>query len=290
MATARRVTVVGSANVDLVLRVRTLPRRGETVLATGVARHPGGKGNNQAIAAARAGAPTSFIAAIGADPGGDELIAVLDAAGVDLHLRRPVTPTGTALITVDDHAENTIVVESGANAELVDLTPAELAVVAHSGVLLLQLESPLPTVIAAARTARSAGVTVVLNAAPFRPLPGDLVDALDVLVVNEGEAAALPEAVQRVVPALVVTRGADGVAIRDRNGAETTIAARPVRAVDTTGAGDAFCGVLAVGLAEDRSLHDAARIANVAASLAVGRAGAVSSIPTRAEIDAALEG
>jgi ribokinase len=279
--------VVGSANLDLVYRVAELPAPGETVLASGSSRHPGGKGNNQVIAVARAGAPVSFVASIGADANGDELVAVLESAGVDLHLRRPSTATGTALITVDDHAENSIVVDSGANADLVDLTDAELAVIARADVLLMQLESPLPTVEQGARAAKDAATSVVLNAAPFRPLPDELLALVDILIVNEVEAAALGDAAGRV-PALVVTLGADGAVVRE-NGRETTVAAPKVGAVDTTGAGDTFCGALVAALCEGRTLDEATQFAVVAGALSVQRVGAVSSIPTRAEIDAFID-
>lgn len=280
------VVVVGSANLDLVYRVAALPAPGETVLASGAAKHPGGKGNNQVIAAARAGAPATFVAAIGADADGDHLVSVLEEAGVRLLLRRPATPTGTALITVDDVAENSIVVNSGANAELVDLTADELAAVAAADVLLMQLETPLPTVTAAATAARDAGTIVVLNAAPFQPLPPELLDHVDVLVVNEVEAAALGDDQLDRVPECVVTLGARGALVRDRTGAETTVASPRVEAVDTTGAGDTFCGALAAALHEGRGLADAARFAVAAGALSVQREGAVSSIPTRDEIDA----
>lgn len=282
-----RVVVVGSANLDLVYRVASLPVPGETVLASGSSRHPGGKGNNQAVAASRAGAPTSFVAAIGDDAVGDELVSVLREAGVELHLRRPSSPTGSALITVDDRAENTIVVDSGANAELVDLDDDERAVIAGAGVVLLQLESPLATVEIAARTARRAGALVVLNAAPFRSLPGGLLASIDVLVVNEGEAEAFGVE-RRFDGAVVVTLGARGAQVREPGVEPVDVPAAPVSPVDTTGAGDAFCGALAAGLVEGRSLVDAARFATVAAGLSVQRVGAVTSIPHRDEIDAAL--
>jgi len=285
IAEPRRAAVVGSANLDLVYRVAALPEPGETILATGSSRHPGGKGNNQVIAVARAGAPVAFVASIGADANGDELVAVLEAAGVELHLRRPQAPTGTALIVVDDHAENSIVVDSGANAELVDLTDVELAVVAAADVLLMQLETPVPTVVAAARAARAAGTMVVLNAAPFQPLPVDLLDAVDLLVVNELEAAALGDGA-RSVPSLVVTLGSRGAVVSERGRPDVEVPAPRVEAVDTTGAGDTFCGALVAALCGGSTLADAARFAVLAGALAVQRAGAVSSIPTREEIEA----
>lgn len=279
------VVVVGSANLDLVYRVVALPAPGETVLAAGAAKHPGGKGNNQVIAVARAGAPATFVAAIGADADGDQLVAALEEAGVTLLLRRPATPTGTALITVDDAAENSIVVNSGANNDLVDLTDDERAAVAAADILLMQLETPLPTVIAAAEEARAAGTTVVLNAAPFRPLPPELLALVDLLVVNEVEAAAVGEEQLAQVPECVVTLGARGAVVRDRTGTETAVATPRVDAVDTTGAGDTFCGALVAALSDGLDLAAAARFAVAAGALSVQREGAVSSIPTRAGID-----
>lgn len=284
------VIVVGSANLDLVYRVHALPAPGETVLATGAAKHPGGKGNNQVIAVARAGAPATFLAAIGADADGDLLVAALEQAGVTLLLRRPATPTGTALITVDDAAENSIVVNSGANNDLVDLTDDERTALATASILLMQLETPLPTVVAAAEAARAAGTTVVLNAAPFRPLPPELLALVDLLIVNEVEAAAVGEEQLAQVPECVVTLGARGAVVRDRTGAETAVASPKVDAVDTTGAGDTFCGALVAALDDGLDLVAAARFAVAAAALSVQREGAVSSIPTRTAIDEFLAG
>lgn len=284
------VIVVGSANLDLVYRVHALPAPGETVLATGAAKHPGGKGNNQVIAVARAGAPATFLAAIGADADGDLLVAALEQAGVTLLLRRPATPTGTALITVDDAAENSIVVNSGANNDLVDLTDDERTALATASILLMQLETPLPTVVAAAEAARAAGTTVVLNAAPFRPLPPELLALVDLLIVNEVEAAAVGEEQLAQVPECVVTLGARGAVVRDRTGAETAVASPKVDAVDTTGAGDTFCGALVAALDDGLDLAAAARFAVAAAALSVQREGAVSSIPTRTAIDEFLAG
>lgn len=283
-----RVVVVGSANLDLVHRVVRLPAPGETVLATAVDRHPGGKGNNQIIAAARAGAAAALIAALGTDDNAEPLVGALDDAGVEHHLRRTDVPTGTALITVDDRAENTIVVDSGANGALVDLTADELAIVAGSTVLLMQLETPLATVVAAAVAARDGGVTVLLNAAPARALPDELVAALDVLIVNEIESAAVGGPTLTAVPTVVTTLGARGAIVR-HDGVETTIAAPVVDAIDTTGAGDTFCGVFAAALADGQDVVAATRLAVAAASLSVQRPGAVPSIPNRAEIDAALD-
>lgn len=292
------VVVVGSANLDLVYTVAAIPRPGETVLATGSARHPGGKGANQAVAAARAGASVAMVARVGADDAGTLLLSTLAEAGVGTeHVSRVDAATGTAIVTVDASGENAIVVDAGANGLLDEPSPEEADLLAGSDVLLLQLEVPLATVVAAARTALSAGTTVVLNAAPVQALPGELLALVDVLVVNEQEADALggggPDGVGALltsVPAVVVTWGARGAVVAQRGGASSRLAAPSVTPVDTTGAGDTFCGALAAALDRGDALESAARFAVAAASLSVQRHGAVPSIPTREEIERALAG
>lgn len=294
------VIVVGSANLDLVYRVERIPSPGETLLAHDAERHPGGKGNNQVIAAARAGARATFVAAIGSDDAGDHLERTLREADVRLLVRRVPERTGTALITVDDAAENTIVVDSGANATLVALTAEERAAIAGADTLLLQLETPLETVAEAARTARASGTTVALNAAPVRELPAELLAHLDLLIVNEHEAAVLaggdpadPDALAATllasVPAVVITLGAAGALLATREGT-SRVAGLTVAAVDTTGAGDTFCGALVAVLGEVAlpALVEASRFATAAAALSVQRPGAVPSIPDEAEIRALL--
>lgn len=301
------VVVVGSANLDLVYTVERIPRPGETVLATGAASYPGGKGNNQVVAVARSGAEVAFVAAMGTDDASGTLLAVLADAGVRAHVRRVDAPTGTALITVDASAENVIVVNPGANAALVELTAEEREVVAAADVLLLQLEIPLGTVLEAARTAREAGTLVVLNAAPIQPLPQDLLDLVDLLVVNEHEARelagerevvatveALAEAVRPLAPAAVVTLGAEG-ALVVAGGATRRLPGHAVDAVDTTGAGDTFCGALVAALDRRGSerlglepLVAAAEWAGAAAAIAVTRPGAVPAIPTADEVEGFL--
>lgn len=301
------VVLLGSANLDLVYAVDRIPSPGETVLATGFASHPGGKGNNQVTAVARAGADVTFIAALGTDAAADLVLASLRESGVHDLIRRVDEPTGTALITVDAAAENTIIVNSGANASLLDLTEADLAAIGEAGLLLLQLETPLPTVLAAARHARAAGTVVVLNAAPIRDLPQELLDAVDLLIVNEheadrlatqldparnstpvtaDEAARLAGELLRSVPAVILTLGSDGAVVRSRNSdGPTHVPGIRVTAVDTTGAGDTFCGALVAALERDPGdLDDATRFATAAAALSVQRAGAVPSIPLEKEI------
>jgi ribokinase len=277
------VVVVGSGNVDLVSQVERIPEPGETVLSTGFATHAGGKGNNQATAAARAGAHTTFIGAFGGDDNGARLRESLADSGAHTLVRTSSEPTGTALIVVAKNGENSIVVNAGANATLTNLTDAEHAAIADADVVLLQLEIPLDTVIEAARTATG---TVVLNAAPAQPLPRDLLDNVDLLIVNEHEAALLGGADEllTVVPRLVVTLGGEGALVRTRD-ANTTVPGIKVDVVDTTGAGDTFCGALVAKLDEGATLDEAVRFATVAAALSVGRPGAVPAIPTRQEID-----
>jgi len=303
------VVVLGSANLDLVYRVERIPGGGETVLAIDAAEHPGGKGNNQAIAAVRAGAHTRFIAALGNDEHGDRLAATLAESGVDPLLRRVDAPTGTALITVDANGENSIVVSQGANGLLVDVTDAERAIIREGDYLLVQLEIPLHTVIDAATAAHANESIVVLNAAPIRALPHDLTDNVDILVVNEHEALllaaqiapelTLPRAISidgardivsillRVVPSVVVTLGGSGSIVLTREMGDAPAAHVPaarVATVDTTGAGDTFCGALVAELDRGADLIAAAEFASAAAGLAVQVHGAVSSIPGRESI------
>ena len=288
------VVVVGSANVDLVLPVRRIPRPGETVLAGVMTRGPGGKGANQAVASARAGARTAMVAALGDDDGGALLRDALGSSGVDLSLVSATdTPTGTAIITVDDSGENSIVVAPGANGEL-SLSAAATAVVGAAKIVLAQLEIPFPTVQAAA----AASSYFILNAAPAAELPDELLADVDLLVVNETEAEAIAgadrSALLKKVPAAVVTLGAAGAVILTRGDDEIEVAGVPVGVVDTTAAGDTFCGVLAATLASASAtgaittsdLTNAVRRANVAASLSVQAAGAISSVPHGEAIDA----
>ncbi len=293
------VVVLGSANVDLVLRVRRIPAAGETVLATGVDRVPGGKGSNQAIASARSGASTTFIGSVGADADGALLRATLEDSGVDISALREVPePTGLAVVNVADGGENSIVVASGANATLTGLTDGDRAAIAGADVLLAQLETPIETFLAAAAVARESSTQVILNAAPSMELPDAAWELADLLVVNEHESADLlgdPDAVhdpERALDALlkrvrsvVITLGAAGSRYGAPGIAAVAVAAPGVEAVDTTGAGDTYCGVLAASLAAGASVAQAMRRASAAASLSVERHGAAPSIPYRDEID-----
>jgi ribokinase len=288
-----RVLVAGSANVDFVVRAPHIPAPGETVLGGDLSVVPGGKGANQAVAAARAGgADTAMLVALGNDPSASVLEESLRAAGVDLHLIRATRPTGAALITVSDGAENAITVAQGANGEL---APEHLPLLDGVSWLLLQLETPLATVIAYARAARVAGVGVMLNAAPAQPLPAELLALIDVLVVNEEELAAIvgtqgsiAERIGRTgVATTVVTLGERGCCAVD-HGTLISQAAFSIMATDTTAAGDTFCGVLGAALTNGTDLLGALRRAAAAAALSATRSGAQTSIPTAVEVAAFL--
>ncbi|QDW61947.1 ribokinase [Oerskovia sp. KBS0722] len=298
------VVVVGSANVDLVVDVPRHPGGGETILGGDLRRSPGGKGANQAVAAARAGgADTTFLGALGRDESGELLLASLDGAGVRTDLvGRTAAPTGTALITVSPDGENAIVVAPGANSH-VRVGPEQVERIGAADVVLAQLEIPLDVVLAAG-AARRPGAVLALNAAPSRDLPDVMWAALDLLIVNEheardlaGEAAgpAAPtdpvDAAEHLaatllarVPAVVVTLGGAGCLVAQRGSAPVRLAAPRVDAVDTTGAGDTFCGVLAAALAGGSTLVDAARTASFAGALAVTRPGAQDAVPTADEV------
>ena len=291
--------MLGSANLDLVFSVERIPAPGETVLAVSTATHAGGKGLNQAVASARAGAQTTMIGALGDDDAGRTLREVMGDAGINAQLVRVSSePTGQAMIAVDPSAENSIIVAAGANASLASLTDADVAALHAAAVVLMQLEVPMQTVTDAALTAREAGSAVMLNAAPAQELSDALIASLDYLIVNEHEAkviSAIDEldaaitALALRVPRLVVTLGADGSQLWEGGALTATVPARRVTAVDTTGAGDTFCGAFAAAISEGRDYEAAARFATAAASLSVQSHGAVPSIPDRSEILAVLD-
>jgi ribokinase len=289
------VCVLGSANLDLVAVVDEAPRLGETVTGREFLQVPGGKGANQAVAAARAGAQVSLLGAVGDDDHAALIRQVLDDAGVDASGLSVVdTPTGTAHIVVDASGDNAIVVVPGANGTVESLTDLHRTRIAEHDVLLLQLELPLGVVVEAATYAAAVGTRVVLTPAPVVELPDELLAAVDVLVPNEHEAARLtgdddPERAARALldrgpSSVVVTLGDRGCLYADRAGQLLRVSAPTVQAVDATGAGDTFVGALAVALAEDRPVEQALQWATAAASLSVQRQGASASMPARAEI------
>lgn len=297
--TDRRVVVIGSANLDLTIPVARHVQPGETILGGDLVRHPGGKGANQAVGAARAGdTATSFIGALGEDESGQILRTSLVDAGVEVSGVQVVDlPSGVAVIAVDEAGENSIVVSPGAN-RAVSLEGTASALLKAAAVVLAQLEIPVETVVGAARN-RAHGALFVLNAAPSRPLPDELWNEIDVLVVNEHEAfdlagtstsapeiepVTLARRLLERVPAVVITLGARGALVATRHAEVIAVGPFEVDPIDTTGAGDTFCGVLAAELARGHALADAARVASAAGALATTRAGGHEGVPTRDEV------
>ncbi|MEV0053107.1 ribokinase [Saccharopolyspora shandongensis] len=288
------VAVFGSCNMDLVAYVGTAPKRGETVLGREFHTVPGGKGANQAIAAAKAGAAVRMIGAVGEDEFGAQIRDTLRKSTVDVTGVRTVPGrSGTAHIVVDDEGGNSIVVVPGANGTVDGLADGDEELIAGSRSLLLQLEIPLPGVAAAAAAGRRNGVRVVLTPAPAVPLPAEILSNVDLLVPNEHEAAILTgdddphralAALLELVPEVLITLGARGSLYGNRDGARVEAPSFPVDAVDTTAAGDTFVGVLSAALGEGAEMPEALRLASAGAAVSVQRNGASSSMPTRQEI------
>lgn len=280
------VCVVGSANLDLVATAQRLPQPGETVLGTDYAEYPGGKGLNQAVAAARSGAHTAFVGAVGDDAAGHRLLAVLAVDGVDAGRVRCLADiaTGRALIGVGASGENSIIVVPGANALV------EIGSLPTAQVVLAQLEVPREAIVDAFRLARSNGATTVLNPAPAVALDAELLSLCDVVIPNEHEAELLG-GVDRLlahgVRAVVVTLGERGAQLHTADGV-TTIAPFTVATIDTTAAGDTFCGAFCARLAIGEPIEAALRFASAAAALSTTRRGAVPSVPYCDEVEALL--
>jgi ribokinase len=309
------IVVVGSLNMDLVVEVPVIPRPGETVLGKNFATFPGGKGANQAVAAARLGARVSMIGRVGKDAFGDQLLASARADGIDVTRvgRDEKAASGVAMIAVDVQGQNSIAVASGANFRLTaEHVRRAWAGLGQLDVLVMPLETPLETIAAAVSLARESGVKVILNPAPARDLPLDLLAGIDVLAPNEPETALLTgmpvgtseesraaakKLLQLGVGSVVLTLGSRGALVLDGAPSEdgganahfTLVPAHPVEVVDTTAAGDTFMGGLAVALGEGKTLVQAARFANAAASLSVTKHGAQPSMPTREEVDLILQ-
>ena len=276
------VVVVGSANLDLVATLDHLPKPGETIVALGYAEHAGGKGVNQAVACARMGARTAFVGCVGNDDAGIFLRGVLENEGIDTTMLHVVDmPTGRAFINVDSRGENAIVVVSGANTQVgVAQKPFVLPT---SHVLLMQLEIPLATVVAALTAARKSGAVTVLNPAPYKTLSSEILSLVDVIVPNETESAACggTNALLTAGVATVVTTLGEKGAVINTATSETNIAPHKVVAIDTVGAGDAFIGALSAELARGATISDAASVGAVAGALATTVHGAVPSLPMR---------
>jgi ribokinase len=302
-----KIIVVGSINMDLVVRAPHIPIPGETVLGSDFGTFPGGKGANQAVAAARQGASVAFIGRVGDDAFGSQLVAGLQAEGVDVQEISvdKNAATGVALITLDEAGQNSIVVASGANYSL---EPEKIRVAENAfqdaDMLLLQLESPLETVIAAAEVARRHSVRVVLNPAPAQPLPDEFLSMVDVLIPNESETALLTglpvetlaqaetaarEILGQGVGCIVFTLGSQGALLVQHGRPAVHIPGFPVSVVDTTAAGDSFVGAFSVALAAGSDLESAVQRGCAAGALTTTRMGAQPAIPTKAEIEEFLD-
>jgi ribokinase len=300
-----QVLVIGSSNTDLIIKVVRIPTPGETVLGGKFARAAGGKGANQAVAAARAGGEVTFIARVGRDTNGEQALAGLAAEGIDMKhvIRDAKFPSGVALILVDQDGENSIAVASGANDTL---NPADVrrakGAFRRARILLLQLETPLPTVAAAIELAAASGVRVVLNPAPARLIPARLLRRVYLLTPNQSEAELLTgvtvddevaaaraagQLLARGVQNVIITMGSHGAFVVGKD-LRQMIPGFKVKAVDATGAGDIFNGTLAVALAQGRPLLEAARFGCASAAISVTRFGAQPSAPWRKEIQAML--
>ena len=301
-----KIVVVGSFNMDLVVRLPVIPRPGETLLGGVFATFPGGKGSNQAVAAARLGGEVTMIGRVGADPFGDQMLSMAHSEGIDTRFVGidSQAATGVALIQVDAQGQNSISVASGANFTL---TAAEVVTaweqLEQVDLLVMPLETPMETILMAAGLARKSGARVVLNPAPAQHLSPELLQYVDVLIPNEYEAAfmtgieihtqqdarlAAAHLLQSGPGSVIVTMGSQGALIAEPGQPEIAYShakAYSVKVVDTTAAGDAFVGALAVALGEGHSLLEAARFASAAAALSVTRIGAQPSLPTRAEVD-----
>ena len=301
------IVVVGSLNMDLVVEVPTIPLPGETVLGKNFSTFPGGKGANQAVAAARLGAQVSLIGRVGQDAFGDQLLASARENGIDVtHIGRDETAaTGVAMIAVDEQGQNSIAVASGANFCLTaDHVRQAWAALEAVDLLVMPLETRLETIETAVELARESGTTVILNPAPARSLPQKLLAGVDILVPNEPETAQLAgmpvgtpqesrEAAKQLlalgVGNVVLTLGSRGaLALSGASEAFALVPAREVEVVDTTAAGDSFVAGLAVALGEGKSLVEAAQFANAVGALAVTKQGAQPGMPSREEVDALM--
>src|SRR5229473_48286 len=299
-----RVFVAGSINMDVVATAERHPRIGETVAGNAVLYFPGGKGANQAVAAAKLGAPTLLIGHLGKDAFGDELKAFLAGQGIDLSFvqQTPEAHTGTAIITIAN-ADNTIVVIPGANA-LVSAADVAAPVLAKGDLAVSQFEIPLPSISAFFNRSRAAGATTILNPAPAIEAERELLDLVDILILNESELGLLAKTELRDTddPAVFIeaarslqTKGKTICVTVGKRGVLAVIEGKPlvipghtVKAIDTTGAGDCFVGAVAAQLAAGKSIRDALHYANAAASICVQRMGAAPSMPTAAEVEAVL--
>lgn len=282
------IGVVGSVNLDLVASGAPLPQAGETVTGARFAQHPGGKGANQALAARRLGAEVHMIGCVGDDALAEAALALLRRDGVDVSnvMSELGTATGVALIAVSPEGENQITVASGANSRV---GPSDVAGLPKCDVILTQLEVPVTAVEAASRVAAETGALMAINLAPAMGVSPQLLHDADLLIVNQIEADFYGDALHERGGLVALTLGGDGAALFKMGNEIARVPAFAVEVVDTTGAGDTFCGALAVALAEGQVPEQALRFASAAAALAVTRAGAQPSLPRRAQVEALLK-
>ncbi|ALE04618.1 hypothetical protein AL755_03025 (plasmid) [Arthrobacter sp. ERGS1:01] len=312
MISSHLLVMLGSLNADISVNVETFPEPGETITGGDSSLRPGGKSANQAVCASLLGANVAIFGTVGMDSNGDMLLENLRQAGVDVNgiARTYLAPTGTAMITVDRNAENTIVVSPGANAHTTEtLVSANATILRAARVVCLALEVPVSTVLAAARLAHAGGATTILNLSPFEQIGPELIRLADILLLNEGELESLlgfpyhPDTAEQVLAALshlgasqtIVTLGSAGAVIFDSNATDPTtpithVPAPSVAAVDTIGCGDAFTGALATEIAAGQSTARAAKKATHVAAVAATRHGAQSSYPTWQELQPFLNG
>ncbi len=289
----RKITVIGSINMDLVTSTNRIPQVGETVLGNSFHTIPGGKGANQAVAGARLGADVTMIGAVGNDSFGETLVDHLTIQGINTEniMKVKDTSTGIATIILSD-GDNSIIVVSGANNHM---TPAVIEkheeVILNSNILLLQLEIPLESVIRAVELAKKHGILTILNPAPIQKLPKELLEMVDYLTPNEHEQTLLfasidgtDQELEKLKEKCIVTKGAKGVTIF-KNGEIIEIPSIQVEAVDTTGAGDTFNGALATAFCEGAEIEDACRFANVVGAISVTKLGAQTGMPTKKEVE-----
>nr|WP_095532813.1 ribokinase [Domibacillus mangrovi] len=285
---APKITVVGSINMDLVTITDQLPKMGETLRGHQFQMNPGGKGANQAVAAARLGAQVQMIGCIGKDRFGDDLLQHLSEQGVDISNVEPVTDsTGTATIIVSNQDNNIIVVPGANNHVTAPFVESKRDVIANSDILILQLEIPLEGVQKAAEIAKENEVTVILNPAPIQELPNSLLEMIDYVTPNEHEKELLQKGIngKNFKNKLIVTKGSEGVSFYD-SCEEVTIPAYSITVVDTTGAGDSFNGGLAVALSKGLELKAACHYGNAVAALSTMKLGAQTGMPTKEEVEA----
>ncbi len=297
----KSIVVIGSTNTDIVVVSERLPKAGETILGGDLLINQGGKGANQAVAVHRLGGKLAFIAKVGNDMFGQQAVAHFESEGIDTQhiFRDEDAASGVALIAVDRQGENSIIVAPGANGKLwPEHVDQKQAVIAQASYILMQLETPIETILHAAKLAKSAGAMVVLNPAPAQALPEELWSSIDILTPNETEAelltgvavvdektaeSAAAQLRDKGIETVIITLGANGAYV-DSPGVKGMISAQPTIAIDTTAAGDVFNGALVTGLSEGMFVDQAVKFAHQAAAIAVSRRGAQASIPYREEV------